>query len=74
MTDNIRTSKCSICSETRSGNQTDQSEVPKDTKETFFRHGLGLFCSPGNDCNRSNCQIRGPKKALATLVAKSRPR
>ena len=56
MTDNSRAGQCSICSES---GQTDQPEVPIDTKETFFRHGLGLFCSPGNDCNYSYYKIRG---------------
>ena len=56
MTDNSRVGRCSICSES---GQTDQPEVPTDTKETFFRHGLGLFCSPGNDCNYSYYKIRG---------------
>ena len=67
MTDNIRAGQCSICGET-SNSQTDQSEVPNDTKETFFRHGLGLFCSPGNDCNCSYRQIRGFKEHLAPLA------
>ena len=65
MTDNSRASQCSICSESA---QTDQPEVPADTKETFFRHGLGLFCSPGNDCYCSYCQIQGLEENLASLA------